>query len=75
VHGSGIARRALVGARLTGPPLEAIGNEADPGDLGAVLAPVLSDLSRSVQATTEARTDAPNGAVLRPTIKERTWKP
>jgi hypothetical protein len=46
VHGSGIARRALGGARETGRPLQAVGNEADPDRLGAVLALVLGDLAR-----------------------------
>jgi hypothetical protein len=62
VHRSGIAYRAIQGARETGRSLEAVGNVAEPGRLGAVLALIAGGL---------ARTWARNGAAPHPTNEEQ----
>jgi hypothetical protein len=47
VHRSGIAYRAVQGVRETGRPLEAVGNVAEPGRLGTVLALIAGGLART----------------------------
>ena len=47
MHRSGFARRAFQGAREAGRPVEALGNQAQPEGLDAVLALVVGDLART----------------------------
>jgi hypothetical protein len=75
VHGLGIAHRASHGGYETGRPLEAVGNGAQADRLGAVLALVVADLTRTWAKQKRKRGPTlPNAAVLQPTIKESTWK-
>jgi hypothetical protein len=76
VHRSAIAGRSFQGACQAGRPLEAVGNGTKPDRLDAVLALVVGDLARIWTEQKRKRgSTLRNGAVLRPTIKQSTWKP
>ena len=77
VQGSRIAGRAARGAGPTDPPLEVVGNGAEPDRLGAVLTLIVGDLARTwtKQRGKRGPTLTTPGAVLQPTRGENGWKP
>ena len=68
VHRSAIAGRSFQGACQAGRPLETVGNGTKPDRLDDLVR-VWTEQKRKRGST------RPNGAVLQPTSKERTWKP
>jgi hypothetical protein len=76
VHRSGIARRALEGARERSRPLEAFGNGARPDRSDDVLALVVRDLARTWTKRDASEDRAP--AMVRrsnPRVGSSRWKP